>query len=266
MKFYAVAHGRMGPRIYTDWEQCKADVSGFQGAVYKSFPTREQASEWIKTPRETSTITFKVYEKPKTPELVDTTTLTFYGSSKELKPLRDHFRWSKTAGGVVFKSDDVPTVLTLLPKREYRTLYVDGGHNRQTGDEAWACVVDETGRDMIREWTLLLTDMQLKRVTLPVGDRTVAVSNFTDVTSQQNNGAELLSMLIALRISQHATVGSICSDSKLLVDYWSRGHANSVKDAKKLAYIQECGRLRRLYTGEVKKISGASNPADLGYH
>jgi len=41
-KFYVVWHGRE-PGIYTDWESCRKQVDKFNGARYKSFPTREEA-------------------------------------------------------------------------------------------------------------------------------------------------------------------------------------------------------------------------------
>lgn len=41
-KFYVVWQGR-SPGIYTSWDACKAQVHGFQGARYKSFPTKEEA-------------------------------------------------------------------------------------------------------------------------------------------------------------------------------------------------------------------------------
>lgn len=47
-KYYAVAVGRK-PGIYTDWPSCKEKVVGFVGAKYKSFLTKDEAVEWIKT-------------------------------------------------------------------------------------------------------------------------------------------------------------------------------------------------------------------------
>ncbi len=41
-KFYAVKNGRV-PGIYTTWEECKAQVDGFSGAVFKGFETKEEA-------------------------------------------------------------------------------------------------------------------------------------------------------------------------------------------------------------------------------
>jgi len=41
-KFYVVWDGRK-PGIYTDWDHCKAQVAGVEGAKYKGFATRELA-------------------------------------------------------------------------------------------------------------------------------------------------------------------------------------------------------------------------------
>lgn len=45
-KYYAVKVG-METGIFTSWEACRARVSGYSGAVYKSFPTREQACAYL---------------------------------------------------------------------------------------------------------------------------------------------------------------------------------------------------------------------------
>ena len=41
-KYYAVKKGKV-PGIYFNWNDCKAMVDGYQGAVYKSFKTIEEA-------------------------------------------------------------------------------------------------------------------------------------------------------------------------------------------------------------------------------
>ncbi len=43
-KFYVVWHG-VTPGIYTSWTECKAQVNGCEGAIYKVFSTREEAEE-----------------------------------------------------------------------------------------------------------------------------------------------------------------------------------------------------------------------------
>ena len=46
MKFYAVRKG-LTPGIYNTWDACKAQVSGFSGAEYKSFPSYEEALRFM---------------------------------------------------------------------------------------------------------------------------------------------------------------------------------------------------------------------------
>lgn len=42
--FYVVWNG-VTPGIYSSWNECKAQVEGYDGAIYKSFPTREEAEK-----------------------------------------------------------------------------------------------------------------------------------------------------------------------------------------------------------------------------
>ena len=41
-KFYAVKIGR-NPGIYNSWAECQQQVTGFKGAIFKSFKTKEEA-------------------------------------------------------------------------------------------------------------------------------------------------------------------------------------------------------------------------------
>ena len=43
-KYYVVWKGRT-PGIYDNWEACKKEVEGFQGALYKGFPDKESAEK-----------------------------------------------------------------------------------------------------------------------------------------------------------------------------------------------------------------------------
>lgn len=45
-KYYAVKKGRK-PGIYNTWDECKAQTSGFPGAIFKSFMTLEEAEEFV---------------------------------------------------------------------------------------------------------------------------------------------------------------------------------------------------------------------------
>lgn len=47
-KFYAVRVGRDGAGIYEAWDECRRQVHGVARAVYKSFPTREEAEAFLR--------------------------------------------------------------------------------------------------------------------------------------------------------------------------------------------------------------------------
>ena len=49
-KFYSVYKGKSGePKIFTSWDECKKEVIGFKGAIYKSFKTKEEAEKFQST-------------------------------------------------------------------------------------------------------------------------------------------------------------------------------------------------------------------------
>ena len=45
--FYAVQNGRDGDGVYESWDACKAQVHGVKGVVYKGFPTRQEAEDFL---------------------------------------------------------------------------------------------------------------------------------------------------------------------------------------------------------------------------
>ena len=45
-KYYAVRAGRQ-TGVFSTWEQCRAQVEGFSGAIYKGFPTWEEAEAFL---------------------------------------------------------------------------------------------------------------------------------------------------------------------------------------------------------------------------
>ena len=46
-KFYGVARGAEGAKIYNSWEECELNVKGVKNSRYKSFKTKEEAMQWI---------------------------------------------------------------------------------------------------------------------------------------------------------------------------------------------------------------------------
>lgn len=151
-------------------------------------------------------------------------------------------------------------------------IYTDAGMNKRTGDEAWGCVVDEKGRDLIEDNQDLYEDMKIEQVDLPVGKRFVIKCKFNDVKTQQNNGGELCALVGGLRTALRIGCKKICCDSQLLVTYWKiKVNPKTLEkmDEKKKYFISQ---LQTLYLqfekggGELVKIPGGENKADLGYH
>ena len=85
-----------------------------------------------------------------------------------------------------------------------------------------------------------------------------------------NNYGELLACKYALTIALQDNTQKIFGDSKLIIDYWSNGFIkadNVSPDTVDLA--DEVKYLRRQFEGrggKIVRISGGSNPADLGFH
>ena len=62
-KVYAVAVGRRAG-LFTDWPTAEAQVKGFAGAKYQSFPSEQEARAWLANP---------VYQKKERPAAEDRT-------------------------------------------------------------------------------------------------------------------------------------------------------------------------------------------------
>lgn len=242
--FYAVKSGRI-PGIYTNWNDCKNQIDKFSGAIYKKFKTESEAETFLNNSDSILNDSVIVKRKKKIIYSEDSSSSDSDSESSESEP-------------------EIPQ----------NVIYVDGGCNSTTLPYAYGSVVDCNGNDIIETYRFLLEDMKLKRVSLPVGNRTIIKVKFNDVKSQQNNGAELLATIAGMRIVLHLRnkIKHIYCDSKLIVDFWSnrlKEESASKMDPLKVEYINELISLKRRINRidcELTKISGDDNPADLGFH
>src|SRR5947209_9437934 len=97
---------------------------------------------------------------------------------------------------------------------------------------AYASVVTVTDGKTIdlldkKEYTEILKDFTMEEMELPVGKRRVIVAKTDDVAKQHNNYGELLALVAALRIAIFSKVPQVCSDSDLMIKWWSLGHYKS---------------------------------------
>lgn len=136
-----------------------------------------------------------------------------------------------------------------------RGIYFDAGTGRGHGVEI--SVTDEKGKN-------LLHNAISKKELNPFGKHLLKDRAAT------NNYGELLALKYALTIAHKAKVKKIFGDSKLVVDYWSRWRMKRKElPEETVALANEVAKLREKYEkagGTVERISGAHNPADLGFH
>ncbi len=93
------------------------------------------------------------------------------------------------------------------------------------------------------------------------------VKNFQGIS---NNFGELLALYAALKIALKENITNIFGDSKLIIDYWSKGIYNS-KKLKQITInlIKKTVELRKKFEeqgGKISFIPGNENIADLGFH
>ncbi|WKC79282.1 viroplasmin family protein [Borreliella turdi] len=91
-----------------------------------------------------------------------------------------------------------------------------------------------------------------------------------DFQGISNNFGELLALYTALKIALKENVTNIFGDSKLIIDYWSKGIYNG-KKLKQITIdlIKKTVKLRKKFEeqgGKISLISGNENIADLGFH
>jgi ribonuclease HI len=94
--------------------------------------------------------------------------------------------------------------------------------------------------------------------------------NYLAPKGSTNNYGELFGCYTALKLALSEGVKEIFGDSKLILDYWSKGHAkiNELPSAT-VKLIGEVSKLRAEYErsgGKLTHVSGDINPADLGFH
>lgn len=87
MKYYAIKEGKK-KGIFTSWDECKEYVSGFKGAVYKSFSSFDDAKNFLNNKEEELTDNFAYVDgsyNPKTTEYSFGAILYYNGQMYQFK-------------------------------------------------------------------------------------------------------------------------------------------------------------------------------------
>ncbi|WP_297596982.1 ribonuclease H family protein [uncultured Cetobacterium sp.] len=94
--------------------------------------------------------------------------------------------------------------------------------------------------------------------------------NYLAPKGSTNNYGELIGVYLAIDIAIKKGKSKIFGDSKLVIDYWSKGLCNKTSlNEKTINLIQKTSERRVIFEklgGEIKHVSGDINPADLGFH
>ena len=134
-------------------------------------------------------------------------------------------------------------------------IYFDAGTGR--GDGVEISVTDETGKNLLPE-------------ALPRRAMNIFGKHRIDHRGATNNYGELLALSYALAIAEKRKERRIFGDSKLIISYWSRGHAKRNELPPETLRLIDDVTLRRAdfeaRGGTIGRISGDDNPADLGFH
>lgn len=139
-------------------------------------------------------------------------------------------------------------------KKPEAGLYFDAGTGRGEGVEI--SVTDENGKNLLHE--------SLSKKLLNRFGKHLLHSAAT------NNYGELSAMKHALEIAKKKKIKKIFGDSKLVLDYWSQGIFNRKNIPPETAELAEAvAKMRKNFEkngGKIARVSGADNPADLGFH
>ncbi len=130
-------------------------------------------------------------------------------------------------------------------------IYFDAGTGRGDGTEV--SVTDMNGKDLL---SLILPKSHINKH----GKYNVKGTN---------NYGELLGCKFALQIAIATGAEKIFGDSKLVIDYWSKGYIKKEIPEETRDLVKDVAKLRKQFEkagGRVGRISGDHNPADLGFH
>ncbi len=160
---------------------------------------------------------------------------------KSFKTIEEAREWLKAGGAYSFKKELEPGI------------YFDSGTGRGLGVEI--SVTDAKGNNF-------LTSKKYKRYLNKAG--------YFIIKDVSNNYGELLACYHAIKIANKDDIKKIFGDSKLVINYWSRGFMNKDKlplKTKKL--VKSVALLRKKFEengGRIEYVPGDDNPADLGFH
>ncbi len=140
-----------------------------------------------------------------------------------------------------------------IVKKLAHGVYFDAGTGRGNGVEI--SVTDEWGKNLLHK-VLAKGDLNRFFKHEVRGEAT-------------NNYGELLACKYAIEIAMKERIKKVYGDSSLIIDFWTKWRVRKDVEEETFELAREVAGLRKKFEergGDVIRISGDDNPADLGFH
>lgn len=171
---------------------------------------------------------------------------------KSFKTLSEAQEWLNS--GANYEKKEKKDLTDLYSELEQDAIYFDAGTGRGNGVEVR--LTDFDGN------SLLYKIMNEKNIN--------EYGNYYVANTRTNNFGELVGIYTAFVYAKKYDIKTICGDSSLVIEYWTKGRYNSSNlENDTIELIKKVTLMRNEFEkkgGTVKKISGDVNPADLGFH
>lgn len=255
-KFYAYYINEKTKGIVDTWPLCQNICKG-TSAKYKGFDTKVEAETWLNegmnSPSKKGNKFYAVHfvENGNNKIFYDWDLCkksildkkVRYKSFKNEKEAKD---WLER--GALYENKEE------IKKNLEEGIYFDAGTGRGIGVETR--VTDKYGNSLIDQI------VPTEKVTLH--------GNYLCKEGSTNNFGELMGIYIALKLSLKKNNKKIFGDSKLIIEYWSKGHAKINELPKEtvelIGFVKELRKEFEQSGGEIRHVSGDYNPSDLGFH
>ena len=257
-KVYAYYINKENKGITESWPECQKICKG-RNSKYKSFTSLAEAKKWLESDGASETS-----EKPNGKYyayLIENTGISGIVQSwalcqektkggkakfKSFKSKKEAEEWLANGASYTYKKD----IQANLPEG----IYFDAGTGRGIGVEVR--VTDSKGTSILAEY------LSKEKIT--------EHGNYLCNDGSTNNFGELLGIYVALKIAIKNNTMRIFGDSKLVIEYWSKGFIKKDNvNEETYDLSQKVKKLRQEFErlgGKVEHVSGDFNPADLGFH
>jgi ribonuclease HI len=262
-KWYAFVTARERG-ILPSWDACEAKVKG-RPARYRGFPDRASAERWLaegarydQADRPAKWYAWAIDGErgvcgtwPECERIVRGRRAARFRSFADRA---DAERWLAEGAPARDRARDKREALDALPEN---AVFFDSGTGPGRGVE-----VNVTDRDGV----------PMAHLAAPAEGELTAQGTVVLGRKRTNNYGELYGCLLALRAAERLGSRHVFGDSRLVLEFWSRGYVTAARRASDPALrelsvlVREARAAFERKGGVLAHVPGGTNPADLGHH